>query len=79
FQLPGEQIRALAVAPDGLTVWVGTDQGVAQWNGRRWQEIPHVGSLSINDIQDIAITADGMVWAATPGGLKRYDGARWQI
>ncbi|MCL4267753.1 MAG: hypothetical protein KJ069_31595 [Anaerolineae bacterium] len=79
FQLPGEEIRALALAPDGLTVWVGTDQGVAQWDGRRWQEVAHVGSRSINDIQDIAITPDGMVWAATPGGLKRYDGARWQI
>lgn len=79
FQLPGEQIRALAVAPDGLTVWVGTDQGMAQWNGRRWQEVAHVGSQGINDIQDMAITSDGMVWAATPGGLKRYDGTRWQI
>lgn len=79
FQVPGEQIRRLAVAPDGVTLWVGTDQGVAWWNGRRWQEVAHVGSRSINDIQDIAITPDGMVWAATPGGLKRYDGARWQI
>lgn len=79
FQLPGEQIRALAIAPDGVTVWAGTDNGVARWDGRRWQEIAHVGSLNINDIQDIAITPDGMVWAATPAGLKRYDGARWQI
>ncbi|MBX3061151.1 MAG: hypothetical protein KF770_32230 [Anaerolineae bacterium] len=79
FQLPGEQMRALAVAPDGVTVWAGTDNGVARWDGRRWQEITHVGSLNINDIQDIAITPDGMVWAATPGGLKRYDGKRWQI
>lgn len=79
FQVPGEQIRRLAVAPDGVTLWVGTDQGVAWWNGRRWQEAAHVGSGSINDIQDLAITPDGMVWAATPGGLKRYDGTRWQI
>lgn len=79
FQLPGEDIRALAIAPDGLTVWAATDQGAARFNGRRWESLAQVGSQHINDIRDVAVTPDGMVWAATPGGLKRYDGTRWEI
>jgi ligand-binding sensor domain-containing protein len=41
--------------------------------------LAHTGSQGINDIQDIAITPNGLVWAATPGGLKQYDGRQWHI
>jgi ligand-binding sensor domain-containing protein len=79
FQLPGEEIHALAVAPDGLTVWAATDQGTARFNGRRWEAFTQPGTQSINDLRDITITPDGMVWAATPGGLIRFDGRNWEI
>lgn len=79
FQLPGANVRTLAVTADGLTLWAGTDAGAARFNGRRWESFAQIGSQSINDVRDITITPDGMVWVATAGGLKRHDGANWQI
>lgn len=79
LQLPDEDIRALAIAPDGITMWAATGQGAAHFNGTRWQPFPQVGSQAINDLQDIAITPDGMVWAASPGGLIRFDGRDWEL
>jgi ligand-binding sensor domain-containing protein len=79
FQLPSNNIRAVAAVPNTPTLWAATDQGAAFYNGRRWESIPHIGSQFVNDLHDIAITPDGQVWAATSGGLTRYDGARWYI
>ena len=79
FQLPSDDVRALAAGTAPGTIWAATSKGVAYYDGRRWQDYSQTGSQAINDARDVAVTAAGEVWAATAGGLKRLDGEQWQL
>ncbi|HIP72300.1 MAG TPA: hypothetical protein EYH05_13000, partial [Anaerolineae bacterium] len=79
FQLPDDDVRALAAGTEPGAIWAATGKGAAFYDGRRWQDYAQTGSQAVNNLRDITVTPGGEVWAAAAGGLKRLDGAKWQL
>jgi diguanylate cyclase (GGDEF)-like protein len=52
-------------------VWVGTDLGLAVWNGRNWRHLTQESGLIWNDINQGVMRegADGSLWIGTSGGV----------
>jgi len=53
-------------------VWVGTEQGIAVFDGGRWQRLSQPDGLVWNDVDDGAFLADadGTAWIGTGNGLS---------
>jgi signal transduction histidine kinase/DNA-binding response OmpR family regulator/streptogramin lyase len=66
--LPHESIRSLAQTPDGR-LWVGTQAGLAVYDGRKFRTIPFPDSLGQSRILNVVAMPDGSVWAAPQSGL----------
>jgi ligand-binding sensor domain-containing protein len=64
--LPDIRVHAVAEAPDGK-IWVGTENGIAVFNGTNWTNEPH--SLLNPFITAIAFDKDGNAWIGTKKGL----------
>ena len=81
--LPSNRILCLAEERDGSrrVLWVGTDKGLARWDGSTWSVfdvretgLPHERITSLLALQ----TAQGPVlWVGTDLGLVRRAGGRW--
>lgn len=68
-------VRALAVSNDN-TVWAGTRQGVARFDGERWTANPGEDAPR-GPVTSLAVD-DDTVWAVTRKGLRRFDEGRWR-
>ena len=67
--LPDDTIYSMVTDPQGR-VWVGTDGGVARWEGDGFTRIaPEL--LGGKSVFRLTREADGTVWAGTEGGLFR--------
>ena len=67
--LPSVSVRCVARDPDGL-MWVGTELGIARYDGSDFS-IRHSKRWLINDdVRDIAFDSDGTAWIATAGGVS---------
>lgn len=67
--------KALAIAHDG-TVWVGSDGGVARFDGGQWTTFTTDDGLPAYDVRAVAVRGH-TVWAGTTNGLARFDGDQW--
>jgi signal transduction histidine kinase/ligand-binding sensor domain-containing protein len=65
--LPSDHVRAIAQDHDG-TILLGTDAGLARYDGRRVQKIP---SLLSRPILDVEFDQSGTAWIATSSGAAR--------
>lgn len=74
--LPHDDVRAVAVAPDGQTIWIGTADGLARFDGDAWVVYnPENSGLTSPVIEDLAFDRRGRLWIATSfGGVNVYDG-----
>jgi ligand-binding sensor domain-containing protein/signal transduction histidine kinase len=55
------------------TLWIGTQGGLAVWNGTNWKTISAIDGLSANQVQAIAEDRAGNLWIGTEGGgLNRF-------
>jgi diguanylate cyclase (GGDEF)-like protein len=54
-------------------VWLGTDTGLAVWNGRTWRHLTQESGLIWNDVDGGVLSSgpDGSLWVGTSGGLAR--------
>jgi diguanylate cyclase (GGDEF)-like protein len=52
-------------------VWLGTDQGLAVWNGQTWRHLTEESGLIWNDVNQGVLREgpDGTIWVGTSGGL----------
>ena len=68
--LPDRKVNCL-LAGDGETLWVGTDRGLARWNGSRLTQnnLPEV--LKTAQVLAMARDHDSNVWLGTSRGLLR--------
>jgi ligand-binding sensor domain-containing protein len=81
--LVGDDVSAVAVAPDG-TIAAGTSHGLSVYQAGRWRTLRTGPTL--NRATSVAVTPDGAAWFGfgddslpTPGGgLSRFDGRDWQ-
>jgi len=49
-------------------LWVGTERGLACWDGHAWQMFATNNGLSANIVRALADDADGRLWIGTEGG-----------
>ncbi len=82
--LPSNRILSIATGPKG-EVWVGTDGGVARFDGRTWKAytvddtLLSSYSLISNEIHSIAVDTDGSVWCVAQYSLCHFDEVSWSI
>jgi diguanylate cyclase (GGDEF)-like protein len=52
-------------------VWLGSDSGLAAWNGNNWRHLTQESGLIWNDIDQGVMreSADGSLWIGTSGGV----------
>lgn len=67
--LPSDRILALAAGP-GHILWIGTENGLALWQGETIAVYTTADGLPSNQIRDIAIDTNGFIWIATPSGVS---------
>jgi signal transduction histidine kinase/CheY-like chemotaxis protein/sugar lactone lactonase YvrE len=64
-------VWSLLLDRDGL-LWVGTENGVARFDGQAWSLLSQSDGLPGRFVYAIAQTDDGAMWFGTDGGLVRY-------
>ncbi|MCX5759105.1 MAG: regulator [Candidatus Hydrogenedentes bacterium] len=67
--LPSIYVHAVAQGPGGA-MWVGTDRGVARYDGESWSLRHSRRWLVDDDVRGIAFRADGTAWIATGAGVS---------
>lgn len=77
------EVRDLALAPDGETVWIGTDAGLYRMTNRQIQKVSAGGRLADQGIHRVSAAPDGTVWLGIdrqgeklPAQILAYDPAR---
>lgn len=61
-------------------LWVGSQTGLARWDGQTWTGFTTQDGLSANAIQSIADDLEGSVWIGTEsGGLNRWQAGTFAI
>ena len=77
--LPQNSVHAVVQSADGY-IWVGTEGGVARFDGFRFQvfNTESNGAMPSNDVRALAAEKGSGVWAATAGGLVRISGEKVQ-
>ncbi len=75
---PNNSLYVLSVAFDKFNnEWIGTNNGVAKFDGNTWSAWTTANGLPSNNVYSIATTADSIVWAGTDNGLAMFDGHNW--
>ncbi len=64
-----------AVIADGDGILIGTDAGVARWDGRRFREVLPPSALPHPAAYSVLRDRNGRIWAGTRSGLARFDPA----
>lgn len=74
--LPQSQVQAIVQDRIGF-MWIGTGDGLARWDGQRFQVFRHnpgdPSSLGASFVKDLLLARDGTLWVGTIGGsVNRY-------
>jgi signal transduction histidine kinase/sugar lactone lactonase YvrE len=72
----GGKVRAFAESSNG-NVWVGTDHGLFEFDGR-WIAHAEAGGPGSNVVQGLSVDRSGNVWAGGPDGICRWNKRQWQ-
>lgn len=73
--LPSDTVRAVAQDPDG-TMWFGTDEGLARYDGRRTERVKADGLLG-KRVLALEFDSSGALWVGTDQGAARFASGRW--
>lgn len=77
--LPQNAITALAFDANGF-LWVGTKDGAAYYNGRRWNAVRFPPNFGSTLVQAMLASSDGSLWFGTiGGGIARFSGSTWSV
>ena len=76
--LPSNQVQAIAA--DSGSVWIGTADGLARYDGSTWQVYDTANTpLKSSSITALATDGKGGVWVGTGNGVGWYDGSHWLV
>ncbi|MBN2593642.1 MAG: hypothetical protein JXA81_09065 [Sedimentisphaerales bacterium] len=67
--LPSIFVQCSAQAPNG-NMWVGTDRGIARYDGKNWSIRHSRRWLLSDDVRDITFDSHGTAWIATDKGVS---------
>jgi len=70
--LPSNRINSIE-CDAANNIWVGTDDGLAYFDGDQWTMWDIDSGLPVNEIRDISMAPNGDVWFATPSGLLCHE------
>jgi len=70
--LPDQKVNALLPAA-GPRLWIGTDSGLAQWNGASITRRGVPDTLTRTAVLALARDRDSNLWISTPAGVTRMD------
>jgi ligand-binding sensor domain-containing protein len=59
-------------------LWVGTDNGLFRYDGRRFRSFTTADGLPTSQVEAIHQTMDGTLWVATLAGVARLSGERFE-
>ncbi len=68
--LPFEDVRAIAAAPDGETMWFGTPNGAIRYEGKQFILRHSERWVLSDDVRAIAVDSDMTAWIATSKGVS---------
>ncbi len=75
--LPQNTVHAIAVDTRGQ-LWIGTQDGAAYYDGRRWTTVDMPSRLQSNFVRTILAASDGSLWFGTrAAGLFRLHEGEW--
>jgi signal transduction histidine kinase/ligand-binding sensor domain-containing protein len=74
--LPSDHVRAITQDRDG-TMWLGTDEGLAKYDGRRIQKVAADG-LPGGRILSLSLDPGGWLWVGTDNGAGRLSGTEYR-
>ena len=75
--IPQNTIQTITLDARG-TLWVGTQDGAASYDGQRWTAVDMPDHTRSNFVRTIRATPDGSLWFGTQaGGLHRLLEGRW--
>jgi hypothetical protein len=74
--LPSNVVNAIVQSRSGF-LWVGTDAGLARFNGRRFNRVNLRGSISTPQgvVRALALSPDSDLWVGTDAGIIRVPSA----
>ncbi len=75
-QLPSLYVISIAVDQKN-NKWIGTNEGLAKFDGRSWTKWTTADGLPSNTVYAIVIDSVGHVWAGTDKGLAKFNGQTW--
>ncbi len=77
--LPQSSAQAIARTPDGY-LWVGTQEGLARFDGVRFVVFDHANEPAIPDkhITVLFLDAGGRLWIGTRAGIALYEHGRFE-
>jgi ligand-binding sensor domain-containing protein/signal transduction histidine kinase len=76
--LAGQNVNCLATDSQGR-LWVGTDFGIAIWNGTRFQSALPAESNAPLDVECLAVSADGHAWMVANGCIAELFDRHWLL
>ena len=76
--LGASRVNCLAKDSSGR-LWVGTDAGIAMWNGKHFQNATPANSESPADAEFLSVAEDGGLWAIVNGNVRKAIGGRWML
>ncbi len=75
--LPQNTVHAIAL-DDAGRLWLGTQDGAAMYDGRRWTAVDLPDRYRSNFVRALLVTSDGALWFGTQGGgIHRLAGGVW--
>jgi len=74
--LAGTNVNCLATDPGGR-LWVGSNNGLAFWNGTRFEDVTPTNADPHPRVTSLYVTADGNIWAIANGCVCETVGRRW--
>ncbi|MCC7302448.1 MAG: hypothetical protein IT233_07395 [Bacteroidia bacterium] len=79
--IPSDIVWCLAVDPGNNMKWVGTDWGLAGFDGSTWTIYTTSNSgIPDNSVRSLAFDKNGDLWVGSfMSGLARFDGSNWTV
>ncbi len=66
-----------SMGSEGKVLWVGTENGLFSFDGKRWSEYGAKDGLPSDHITAVSAISARNLWVGTDQGPARFDGAKW--